>query len=259
MISIQILDYVYSADVNNQVNMNNVTTLNDWTIVDRSTASFLVSSGSTKYILPVSGLLTQDLWYDISLTVSDKTGVGKIGFSSIDTSSVPNGIGMTYRRSSNGTTSGQFQASGNQDVQIFCESLNTGTITGSITQSSANPSINFNESIVGSLDVGDSEDFPLALTLGISDVRNLEARSGTYSKTFEIPANKNNNKIFKAAYYEESFIPNNYVSNKKPCRILVDNNYSVTGQLQLVAIGKSTSPSYYSCVFYGDNVDWASS
>ena len=259
MISIQILDYVYSADVNNQVNMNNVTTLNGWNIVDRTTANFLISSGSTKYILPVSGLLTQGLTYDISLTVSGKSGSGDIGFSSIDTSGALNGIGMTYRRSSNGTTTGTFVALGNQNVQIFIESLNTGKITCSITQSSANPSINFNESIVGSLDVGDSEDFPLALTLGISDVRNLEARSGTYSKTFEIPANKNNNKIFKAAYYEESFIPNNYVSNKKPCRILVDNNYSVTGQLQLVAIGKSTSPSYYSCVFYGDNVDWASS
>ena len=259
MISIQILDYVYSDGVNNQVNMNNVTTLNGWNIVDRTTANFETVSGFVRYILPVTGLLTYDLTYDVSLTVSNYSGSGDIGLSSLDTSGSPNGIGASLRRSSNGTTTGSFTVLySNKDAQIFADNGATGTITVSITQSSANPSINFNESIVGSLDVGDSEDFPLSLTLGISDVRNLEARSGTYSKTFEIPATKNNNKIFKAAYYEESFIPNNYVSNKKPCRILVDNNYSVTGQLQLMAIGKSNSPSYYSCVFYGDNVDWAS-
>lgn len=256
MISVQILDYVYSADVNNQVNFNNVTTLNGWTIDDRTTASFLTSSGSDNFMLPVSGLLTQGVTYDISLTLSDKTGAGDIGFSSLDTSSVTNGIGLTFRRSSNGTTTGTFTALGNQDVQIFAESGTTGTIRGSITPLS---SLNFSESIVGSLDVGDSQDFPLALTFSISDVRDIQARSGAYSKTFELPATKNNNKIFKAVYYEGSFIPNNFISNKKPCRILVDDNYSVTGQIQLVAVGKSTSPSYYSCVFYGDNIDWSSS
>ena len=257
MISVQILDYVYSADANNQVNMNNVTTLNGWNIVDSTTANFPTSSGSTKYILPVTGLLTYGLTYDVSLTVSDKTGAGDIGFSSVDTGGSPNGMGSSLRRSSDGTTTGSFTVLyGNKDAQIFAANGTTGTIRASITQAS---SLNFNESIVGSLDVGDSENFPLALTFGISDVRSLDARTGTYSKTFEIPATKNNNKIFKAAYYEESFIPNNYISNKKPCRILVDNHYSVTGHIQLVAVGKSTSPSYYSCVFYGDNVDWASS
>tara|TARA_R110002167_G_scaffold307833_2_gene512417 strand:- start:6763 stop:9810 length:3048 start_codon:yes stop_codon:yes gene_type:complete len=260
MISIQILDYVYSADVNNQVNMNNVTALNGWNIVNTRTANFPTVSGSVAYILPVTGLLTYNLTYDVSLTVSDYSGSGDIGFSSLDSGGSPNGMGSSFMRSSNGTTTGSFTVLyGNKDAQIFADNGATGTIRASITQSSANPSINFNESVVGSLDVGDSEDFPLALTFGVSDIRDIQARSGAYSKTFEIPATKNNNKIFKAVYYEESFIPNNFISNKKPCRILVDDNYSITGQLQLVAIGKSTSPSYYSCVFYGDNIDWASS
>ena len=120
-------------------------------------------------------------------------------------------------------------------------------------------SLDFNKSIIGNLDVGSSENFPLALSFSISDIRSLDARTGTYSKTFKIPANKNNNKILKAAYYTESIIDGNEFSTKKDCRILVDNNYSITGKIQLTAIGKSSSPSYYSCVFYGNNIDWASS
>lgn len=120
-------------------------------------------------------------------------------------------------------------------------------------------SLDFNKSIIGELDVGDSADFPLALSFSIADIRSLDARTGTYSKTFKIPATKNNNKIFKYAYYEESFIDGNKLPTEKDCRILVDSNYSVNGKIQLTAVGKSTSPSYYSCVFYGSNVDWASS
>ena len=120
-------------------------------------------------------------------------------------------------------------------------------------------SLDFNKSIIGNLDVGSSEDFPLALSFSIADIRSLDARTGTYSKTFKIPATKNNNKVLKAAYYTEAFIDGNEFPTEKDCRILVDNNYSITGKIQLTAIGKSSSPSYYSCVFYGDNIDWASS
>mgnify|MGYP003672959061 FL=1 len=119
--------------------------------------------------------------------------------------------------------------------------------------------VDFNKSIIGNLDVGSSQDFPLALTFAISDIRSLEARTGTYSKTFKIPATKNNNKIFKGVYYSEAFIEGNNYPTEKDCRILVDNSYSVVGKIQLTAVGKASSPSYYSCVFYGNNVDWASS
>ena len=119
--------------------------------------------------------------------------------------------------------------------------------------------VDFNKSIIGNLDVGSSEDFPLALTFAIADIRSLDARTGTYSKTFKIPATKNNNKILKGVYYSEAFIEGNTYPTEKDCRILVDNSYSVIGKIQLTAVGKASSPSYYSCVFYGNNIDWASS
>ena len=119
--------------------------------------------------------------------------------------------------------------------------------------------INWNESVVGTLDVGDSENFPFALTFSVADVRTLNSRTGTYSKTFKIPATKNNNKILKSSYNEGYYLETNTISNKKQCRIEVDNSYSNVGLLQITAIGKSSNPLYYSCVFYGNNVDWASS
>ena len=49
----------------------------------------------------------------------------------------------------------------------------------------------------------------------------------------------------------------NNISRKKPCRILINNLYSITGLLQLKSVGLSDKPQFYSCVFYGDNVGWA--
>ena len=74
--------------------------------------------------------------------------------------------------------------------------------------------INWNESVVGTLDVGDSENFPFALTFSVADVRTLNSRTGTYSKTFKIPATKNNNKILKSSYNEGYYLETNTISNR---------------------------------------------
>tara|TARA_R110002051_G_scaffold105182_1_gene178032 strand:+ start:2944 stop:5982 length:3039 start_codon:yes stop_codon:yes gene_type:complete len=256
MISIEILDYIYSSDVNNQFSLNNATTVDDWTIDSSSEASITTVSGSTQALEPVTGNLTEGVLYDISLTVSGYSGTGDIGFgvSSVDGTTI--GISSAMRLSANGTVSETFTALATNNVKILAEVGSAGTITASLTPAS---SIDFSKSIVGSLDIANSVDFPLALTFAVSDIRKLDARTGTYSKTFNIPATKNNNNIFRGAYHEGSYIEGNKISTEKTCRILVDNNYSITGKIQVTAIGKSSSPSYYSCVFYGNNVDWASS
>tara|TARA_R110000824_G_scaffold346775_5_gene533639 strand:+ start:406 stop:3525 length:3120 start_codon:yes stop_codon:yes gene_type:complete len=269
MITVQILDYVYGSGANNQLNFNNATVNTSatypWQQLSSTSAKIVNQITGTKYLYPVSGLMTKGQEYTISATVVDYTGSGgDIGFSSGDSSGTANGVGNTARRSSNGDISHTFDASGFQDVKIFSDVNGGGTLTNcKLTPTS---SIDWKESVLGNLDVGSSEDFPLALTFSIADARNLDNRTGTYSKSFKIPATKNNNKILKSSYIEGSTSSDqseinfsNNVNKKKPCRIIVDGNYSVDGFFQLTAIGKSTSPSYYSCVFYGDNIDWASS
>ncbi len=126
-------------------------------------------------------------------------------------------------------------------------------------------SIDWDKSVVGELEVSSHSDFPLAITFSISDIRDINARKGSFSKTFKIPATKNNNQLYKSVYIvnsKTSYLDDygntvNNISRKKPCRILINNLYSITGLLQLKSVGLSDKPQFYSCVFYGDNVGWA--
>ena len=117
--------------------------------------------------------------------------------------------------------------------------------------------LNLDKSLLGTLDVTSHSDFPLALTFTIADIKDINARKGTFSKTFKIPATKNNNKLYKNVYLSNSTDVNN-ILKKKNCRILVNNIFAIEGLLQLNSVGGIEKPDYYSCVFYGNNIGWAS-
>jgi len=117
--------------------------------------------------------------------------------------------------------------------------------------------IDWDKSIVGELDVSDHSDFPLALTFQISDFKDLTSTSGDYSKTFKIPATKNNNNILKNLYIPNISVDNK-VTEKKSCRILFNNLYSLVGLIQVDGVGGyGETPSHYNCVFFGSNLSWA--
>jgi hypothetical protein len=120
----------------------------------------------------------------------------------------------------------------------------------------ASNAIDWDNSVVGELDITDHSDFPLAMTFQISDFKDLTSTTGDYSKTFKIPATKNNNKIFKHLYNPNS-ISENKITDKKSCRILVNNLYSTVGLIKVNAVGGyAETPSYYDCVFFGSNLGW---
>ena len=116
--------------------------------------------------------------------------------------------------------------------------------------------INWNDSLLGTLDVTSHSEFPLAITFSVADIKDINARKGSFSKTFKIPATKNNNLLYKNIYLANSYSQNN-VLKKKKCRIVIDNLFSINGLLQLNAVGGTDSPEYYSCVFFGNNIGWA--
>ena len=124
-----------------------------------------------------------------------------------------------------------------------------------VYKDTGNP-IDWDKSVVGELEVSSHTDFPLSLTFTIADIKDINSRKGSFSKTFKIPATKGNNQLYKSIYLANSTSANN-LSNKKPCRILINNLYSIEGLLQLKSIGTSDKPIYYSCVFYGNNIGWA--
>jgi len=120
-----------------------------------------------------------------------------------------------------------------------------------------NTKIDWEKSVVGELDVTDHSDFPLAMTFQISDIKELTSTSGDYSKTFKIPATKNNNKLLKHTYTPNIDTDVNLTENKK-CRILVNNLFSIKGLIKVTGVGGyGETPSYYDCVFFGSNLSWA--
>ena len=258
MIKIELLDYKYDDFSNNQVNLNNVTSQSTWVIDNLGKASITTGGTSARYLTPVTGNLTEGVQYEASVTISDYSGTGgDIGFSSGGSETgAAMGIGNNLKRTSNGTSTYAFTAGASEGLKILAQSTAGGTVTAIVTQRGG---VNWNESIVGSLDVGDSEDFPLAVNFSISEARDLNSRTGTYTKTFKIPATKNNNRVLKHSYYSGINIPNNNINNRKSGRIVVNDNFILTGLLQITAVGRASNPLYYSCVFYGNNVDWSQS
>ena len=252
-VKIEILDYVYGSG-NNLPDVNQAVSglSSGWTALSPTNAAWDGSGSGVTYLNNISSQsLVIGTTYNLSFKIYGYTGTGTMGFS---TSS---GVPSTARFSSN--TSGiqhfTFVATGTSFPDLFGRSTNTGNISSiSINDASV---IDWDNSIVGELDITDHSDFPLAVTFQISDFKDLTSTSGDYSKTFKIPATKNNNNILKHIY-TPSIIVQNKVTEKKSCRILFNNLYSLVGLIQIDGVGGyGETPSYYNCVFFGSNLNWA--
>tara|TARA_R100000329_G_scaffold118563_1_gene97643 strand:+ start:6478 stop:9225 length:2748 start_codon:yes stop_codon:yes gene_type:complete len=112
--------------------------------------------------------------------------------------------------------------------------------------------------VIGELDVTSSEDFPLSLTMQNFDIRDINSRSGSFSKTFDIPANNNNNRILKNIFHQGYDDSSTNVFTKIDSVIYVDNVPIISGKLRVTKATRSDNPLSYSCEFVGDNMDWAS-
>ena len=110
----------------------------------------------------------------------------------------------------------------------------------------------------GRLDASTTDDFPLAITFAVNDPSNIDARKGAYSKTFQIPATKNNNIVLKHLNIANSDNLGALINERLRCRILVGNLFSLVGLLQVKGIERvNNNPIHYTCVFLGDNLAWS--
>ena len=115
----------------------------------------------------------------------------------------------------------------------------------------------FTNNILGSLDITSSDNFPLSLTYQNFDVRDFNSRNGSFSKTFKIPATKNNN-VLLAHIYQDGNVDAKNTRTNIPSTIYSDNIPIVSGNLKVTKILKDTNVLEYECNFLGDNMDWAS-
>ena len=135
--------------------------------------------------------------------------------------------------------------------------LNSISLNDFGSTSTQNFGQDLSRALIGKLDLTDSENFPLAMSFAVSDGKKLESIFGDYSKSFQVPATKNNQKLL-------GFIDNPITTDRKeviqkhPCRVIVDGVEMMTGKLKIVGSSQKRKVDLYDCVFYGGNADWGS-
>jgi len=112
-------------------------------------------------------------------------------------------------------------------------------------------------SVVGKLDLTDSKNFPLAMTFSVAEGKDIESIFGDYSKTFQVPATKNNQKLL-GHIHNALVIDEKEVIAYKDCRISVDGISFLSGKLKITGASQKKKVDFYNCVFFGGNADWGS-
>ena len=258
-VKIEVLDYVYGVG-GNLVDFSAGTAATGWSLstINNQRANWSGDgSSNTKFYEDITETLQAGSKYRIKIVITNYSGDGtsNIGISASITGNIANGIGQTFRASGNTTIEDDVTITTTGKLRVFGRGTNSGTISVSVTRLDG---IVWEDSIVGRLDVSDHTDFPLALTFQISDIKNITSTSGNFSKTFKIPATKNNNKILKHQFNPNSLYNGEHISSSRKCRISVDDFFSLTGRLKVTGIeGYGETPNSYDCVFYGNNLSWA--
>ena len=253
-VKIEILDYKYGEFEGVQMISNpSFNSSSDW---DLGTG-WAISGGSANHSGGAAGYLKQfnlnfiqGQTYRIQYRISGRTSGSLILANHLANNA--NG----FNQNTNGTFVYDWvQGSSNDKLSLYGSNSFDGSVEYVLVYLITG--IDWDKSIVGELDVSDHSDFPLALTFQISDFKDLTSTSGDYSKTFKIPATKNNNNILKNLYIPNISVDNK-VTEKKSCRILFNNLYSLVGLIQVDGVGGyGETPSHYNCVFFGSNLSWA--
>jgi len=110
------------------------------------------------------------------------------------------------------------------------------------------------------IETGDSENFPLALTIGIADIADISKRKGVYSKNFKVPATNTNNSALKHIWQDQieddnitGVVYGRNISELEHNGISWDRGYA-----KVAAVIKDRKPREYDMTYYGGNADWFS-
>jgi hypothetical protein len=107
---------------------------------------------------------------------------------------------------------------------------------------------------LGTLELTDHADFPLALTWSTGDFTDITKRSGSFSKTFKVPASKLNNRLLEYIYQ----IGINFYQKHASCRaeVLYNGIPFFSGKLKINNVSQHNRPAEYDLELIGDNLDW---
>ena len=109
--------------------------------------------------------------------------------------------------------------------------------------------------VYGRIDVGDHEDFPLAITITINDINDISSGRANFSKQFKIPSNKNND-IILGELFNANYVDSKNKKGKKKCFIYVNEKLFDIGYLRVTNIYSSSRGKEYECFYFSGNFDW---
>ncbi len=254
-VKIEVLDYIFGQFEGTQMVANSTfTSATDWTLgtgwsISGGSATKTAGTGDS-YLTYNNITLVQGQTYRINYKISGMTQGSLILANHLA------GGANGFIQTNNGSFIYDWVQGGSSLDNIRLAGWNG--FDGSVEYVEVYPlsGIDLENSVFGELDVTDHSDFPLSLTFQISDIRDITSTSGDYSKTFKVPATKNNNKLLSNSFNPK--ITQTNINSKKPCRIVVNGSTTVTGLIKTTGVaGFGKKAAYYNCVFYGNNLSWA--
>lgn len=115
-------------------------------------------------------------------------------------------------------------------------------------------------SLNGTLELTSSLEFPLLLTYGAIDIKDISPdnsrwRGGSFSKEFTIPATNANNKLLQSLY-DTNILNQKDLKGLKDCVIKAEGIPYIRGQFQINDILFNGETKAYACIVTGDNIEW---
>jgi hypothetical protein len=97
-------------------------------------------------------------------------------------------------------------------------------------------------------------DESINITYGVDDLRDIESKTGHYSKSFDLPATKNNNRYFGYLYDLQSDVSQYDTLKGHKCQLYVNNISVFVGLLYLNEIVKLDTETKYKVNLLGESV-----
>lgn len=113
---------------------------------------------------------------------------------------------------------------------------------------------NNHSQLLGTIELTDHGEFPLALTWSTGDFTDITKRSGSYSKTFKVPASKLNSRVLAYIYQ----VGVNFYNLNATCQaeVLYNGIPFFRGKLKINSVSQDSHPTEYDLELIGENLEW---
>ncbi|QDP49433.1 MAG: hypothetical protein Unbinned2716contig1000_14 [Prokaryotic dsDNA virus sp.] len=110
--------------------------------------------------------------------------------------------------------------------------------------------------VIGSLDLMVGTDLPLAMTFQVKDINNLDENTASFTKTFDIPATRNNNRVLQEAFSDNLVDYQKFVGDKIKCTVKVNGMTILVGSFQITSTIGREKIEAYTVTILGDANNW---